>query len=136
MEEKFKTLKFIHGSICGGLFLIYILFGTISMEMFNFPSIGSSSSAWLFIPVAAFALGNILFQSQLKKIDKNDGLEENFRIYQTASIIRWSILEGAALLLLFIAPEFIVFGFCIIIYMAYLRPSENKMNTDLQKIKY
>ncbi len=132
MSAKIRTLKIIHIAICAGILLVYLFIGNISIEILDFPSIGSSSSVYLFIPVAAFALGNILFNQQLKQVDRTLPLEDNFGTYQTASIIRWAILEGAAFLILFLAPQFTLFGLFIIIYMIFLRPTEDKMKTDLQ----
>ncbi len=133
MADKFRTLKIIHIAICAGVLLIYIFLGNLSLDIFDFPSIGSSSSALLFIPVAAFAIGNIVFRAKLKEAVKNLSLEENFGVYQTASIIRWAILEGAAFIILFLAPEFVLFGLLIIVYMIFLRPSEEQMKIDLQR---
>lgn len=132
MKDKIRTLKFIHLGICGGTLLIYVVLGNISLETLNFPSINSSSNYFLAIPLIAFVLGNFLFRSQLKKVDRNKSLEENLGIYQTASLIRLAILEGAAFLILLMAPEYLLFGIFVIIYMIYLMPSEARMKADLQ----
>ncbi len=132
MKEKIKALKFIHLAICGGTILFYIVLGNISRDTLIIPSMDSASNYFLAVPLIAFVLGNFLFKSQLKRADRNKSLEENLGIYQTASIIRLAILEGAAFIILLMAPEYLLFGIFIIIYMIYLIPSETRMKTDLQ----
>ncbi|MGB3345013.1 MAG: hypothetical protein WBA61_13985 [Aequorivita sp.] len=39
------------------------------------------SQMYLVIPILALAIGNFLFYSQLKKVDKNLKLEDNFSVY-------------------------------------------------------
>jgi len=53
--------------------------------------------------------------------------------YQTASIIRWTILEGAAFLMLLIYSEFLLFGILLIIYLALLIHTEAKIKRDLKQ---
>jgi len=132
MKDKIKTLKFIHLAICGGTILIYLVLGNISLETLNIPSMDSSSNYFLAVPLVAFVLGNFLFKSQLKQVDKTMSLEDNFGIYQTASIIRLAILEAAAFIILLMAPEYLLFGIFVIIYMMFLIPTETRMKTDLQ----
>lgn len=45
--------------------------------------------------------------------------------------MRWAILEGAAFLILFLKPDFVLFGLLIIIYLIFLRPTEERVNNDL-----
>ncbi len=130
MKEKIKVLRIIHLAICGGAILFYILSGAmINME---FPSLDSPSLPYLIIPFAALALSTILFKSQLKQANKSLNLEENMGVYQTASIIRYAILEGAAILILILAPDLLIFGILIILYLAILRPSEERIKRDLK----
>lgn len=102
------------------------------MDTLKIPTIDSSSIVFLLIPIMAFAVGNFLFKSQLKKVDTKLKIEDNMAIYQTASIIRWAVLEGAAFILLFINPDFAVFGMLVIAYLAFLRPTEESVKRDLQ----
>ena len=73
-----------------------------------------------------------MFKSQLKQVESQANLEEKLPVYQTASIIRWAILEGAAFLILFIKPDLLIFGILLILYLVYLRPTEEKIINDFQ----
>ena len=117
MTPNIKTLKIIHLAICSGVIFIYFFIG------------------YFMIPILAIILGNILFKSQLKQANPNLNLEEYLPIYQTASIIRWAILEGAALFILFLKSNFVLLGILIIAYLIYLRPTMDKIESDFSKIK-
>ncbi|MEG2100444.1 MAG: MFS transporter [Flavobacterium sp.] len=132
MTQKIKTLQIIHLAVCAGTILVYFFLGELSIEKLkNIPSIDSSSIAYVFIPVLAFVLSAFLFKSQLKQIDPKLKTEDKLPVYQTASIMRWTVLEGAAFLILFLKPDFILFGILIIIYLFFLRPTEERINNDL-----
>ncbi|MFB9079138.1 MFS transporter [Flavobacterium procerum] len=135
MTEKIKTLRIIHLAVCAGVLLIYFMVGNISIEhLKKIPAIDSSSVVYVFIPILAVVLGNFLFKSQLKQIDKKKSIESQLPIYQSASIMRWAVLEGAAFLILFLKPDFVLFGFLIIIYIIVLRPTEERIKNDLQDL--
>lgn len=131
MNEKIKTLQIIHLGICAGTIIAYFIVGDISLETLNIPVIDSNSILYLVIPVLAFVLSSILFKAQLKQIDPKLKLEDKLPVYQAASIMRWAVLEGAAFLILFMKPEFILFGILLIVYLLYLRPTEERITNDL-----
>ena len=131
MNEKIKTLQIIHLGICAGTIIAYFIVGDISLETLNIPAIDSNSILYLVILVLAFVLSSILFKAQLKQIDPKLKLEDKLPVYQAASIMRWAVLEGAAFLILFIKPEFILFGILLIAYLLYLRPTEERITNDL-----
>ncbi|MEZ0182436.1 MFS transporter [Flavobacterium oncorhynchi] len=132
MTQKIKTLQIIHLAVCAGTILVYFFLGELSIEKLkNIPSIDSSSIVYVFIPVLAFVLSTFLFKSQLKQIDPKLKTEDKLPVYQTASIMRWTVLEGAAFLILFLKPDFILFGLLIIIYLIFLRPTEERVNNEL-----
>lgn len=131
MTEKIKALQIIHLGICAGTIIAYFIVGDLSLETLNIPAIDSNSIIYLVIPVLAFVLSSILFQAQLKQIDPKLKLEDKLPVYQTASIMRWAVLEGAAFLILFLKPEFILFGILLIVYILYLRPTEERITNDL-----
>ena len=135
MKQKISTLRMIHLAICGATIMLYLVLGNFSMALLDFPTLGSSSSYILAVPLVAFILSTYLFKMQLKRVDREKSLEENMGVYQTASIIRLAILEGAAFIILLMAPEFILFGIFIIMYMLYLIPTEPKIETDIASIK-
>jgi len=136
MTEKFRTLQIIHLSLIAGITIIYFLIGDIqSMDFLKLPKITSSTFIYLLIPLAAIILGNILFKQQLGNVQSNLTLEEKLGPYQTASLIRWSLLEGAAFFIVFIKKDFIIIGLILIIYMAILKPTIEGMKRDFQTIE-
>ncbi|WPO76965.1 MFS transporter [Flavobacterium sp. KACC 22761] len=133
MSEKIKTLQIIHLGICAGTIVAYYILGDLSIEKLRIPNIDSSSIIYVAIPVVAFVLSTFLFKSQLKQINPKLKLEEKFPIYQTASIMRWAVLEGAAFLILILKPDFILFGILILIYLIFLRPTAERIDNDLSE---
>jgi uncharacterized membrane protein YoaK (UPF0700 family) len=132
MTEKIKTLQIIHLAICAGIIVAYFMIGNLSLDSLKIQSIDASEIIFVAIPILAFVLSNFLFKSQLKQANPKQKLEENLPVYQTASIIRWAILEGAAFIILFLSQKFLLFGILIILYLAFLRPTEDRINNDLQ----
>lgn len=132
--QKIKTLQTIHLAICAGMTAAYVFAGNLTLEKLTKFNIDSQSAVYLLIPIAAFALSQMLFKSQLKQADPRAKLEDKLPIYQTASIIRWAILEGAAFVILFVKPELIVFGLLIVFYLIYLRPNADRMQRDFEKL--
>lgn len=132
LPEKIRTLKIIHLAILGGVILLYVLIGDISMEILHIPPLDTLSMTFFAMPFFAFALGNLLFHQQLKKADRKLSPNDNFGVYQTGSIIRWAILEAAAFIILFLAPEHLIFGIFTILILAFLRPTETRVEAALQ----
>ena len=132
MIQKLKTLKLIHLAICAGMILAYIFAGQFTIEQLKGQEIDTDDLIYLAIPIGAFLLSNFMFKNNLKQADPKANLEDKLPIYQTASIIRWAILEAAAFLILFMKPDLIIFGIILIIYIAFLRPTEDKMVSDFQ----
>jgi len=133
MTEKLKTIKIIHLFLCAGVIAMYVFMGNLTQpETLKMPVIDNASMVYLVIPVLAFFMGNFMYKLQIKKVTSNTSLNDKFMIYQTASIIRWSIIEGLAFVLLFLQPNFIVFGFLMIIYLLFLRPSEDQFKRDFE----
>ena len=135
MNQKLKTLQIIHLSICAGVILGYVILGDFSLEVLQMPIVDSNSIIYAIIPLIAFVFSNFIFRSQINKIDAKVSFDEQFPLYQTASIVRWAILEGAAFVLLILKKDFILFGILLIVYLLLLFPSEFKVKSDLEKIK-
>ena len=132
MEEKLKVIKIIHLALCAGLVMAYILVGNVTSINFNMPPLSQSNIIYVLIPVIAYVFSNFMFKTQLKNADRKLKPEDNMALYQTASIIRWAILEGAAFIILFLNKDFILFGILIIIYLALIHPTEDRIKSDLK----
>ncbi|SFE48708.1 MFS transporter [Flavobacterium xueshanense] len=133
MNEKIKVLQIIHLAICAGTVIAYLFIGQLSIESLKIAIIDFSDLIYFAIPILAFFVSNFLFQSQLKHVDVKLKPEENLPIYQTASIIRWAILEASALVILFLKQDLLILGILIIVYLVFLRPTEDRVNSALSK---
>ena len=132
MQEKLKVIKMIHIALCVGLVIAYIFIGDVTSISFNIPELSQSNIIYVLIPVIAYVFSNFMFKTQLKNADRKLKPEDNMAVYQTASIIRWAILEGAAFLILVLNKDFILFGILIILYFALIHPTEDRINSDLK----
>lgn len=130
ISEKITTLKIIHLAMCAGTIMAYIFTGEFTMAHLQTLNMNTEDLIYLVIPVAAFFISNYLFRSQLKQVEPKLPAEQKISVYQTASITRWAIIEGAAFLILFIKPELLIAGIVLLLYLLFLRPSENQMNKD------
>ncbi len=134
MEQQLKVFKIIHLALIAGLILAYYFLGDLgNLTDLTFPTVNSENYIYLFIPIAAFIVSNLLFKHFVSKIDNNLSVQQKLVSYQSASIIRWAILEGAAFLILLIYPEFLLFGILLIIYLALLIPTEARIKRDLKQ---
>ena len=134
MTEKIKTLQIIHLALCAGLIIAYFVIGEISVEKLKtIPIIDVSSIVFAILPFLAIIMANFIFKSQLKQVDRKLKLEDKLPVYQTASIIRWAILEGVAFIILILKPDFLIFGILVIIYLIFLRPTEERISSDFSE---
>ncbi|PRX56888.1 MFS transporter [Flagellimonas meridianipacifica] len=135
MNEKLKPIKIIHIGLCVGVTLAYFFLGDLqTLEFLNVPNIDSNTVIYLLIGVSAIFLGNMVYKQQLKVVDAKLSLEERVGTYQTANIIRWALLEGAAFLILILKKELLVIGLFLILYMIFTKPSLEGMKRDFAQV--
>ena len=125
MDQKIKTLKIIHLALVAGVALAFTFLGNFK-TMFNMV-IDNSSLLYAFIPAIAYVASNFMFKNMLRKVQKDASNEEKFAIYQTASIARWAIIEGACFLILILKPDFLLLGVILLIYLILLTPKETQI---------
>lgn len=126
----------IHLALLAGMSFAYFFLGNLSSpDSFKIPEIDASSVIFVLLPFLAIGLSIFLFKNAIAKIDKSVPLENVLGQYQTASLIRWAILEGAAFVILIVKPDFILFGILIILYFLSLRPSVGRIKADLNNFK-
>ena len=112
--------------------MIYFLIGDLqTLDFLKLPAIDTSILIYLLIPFGAIVLGNVLYKKLLQAMDPQSNIERQFGTYQTACMVRWALLEGAALILLFVKPTLSLIGLLLIVYLLFLRPSEASMKKDI-----
>ncbi len=133
MAKQLRIAKLIHLALLMGLLLAYFILGNLDNII---PSaIDTKSIVYVLIPIGAIFGSLFIFKNLVSKIDPKLPIEEKIMPYQSALIVRWAILEGAAFVILFLKPDFILFGFLIIIYFMTLRPTQQKVENDLNLVK-
>lgn len=129
MEQQIKVLKIIHLALLAGVTLAYFVLG----DMFNLqsPKLEGENLYYIFIPAIAVLLSNVLYKNALSKIDKKASKQQKLAQYQSASIMRWAVLEAGAFLILILKPELILFGILLLFYLLLIRPTEQKIENEL-----
>ncbi|TDQ22794.1 MFS transporter [Tenacibaculum caenipelagi] len=122
MNQKIKTLKIIHLAMVGGVTLGYTFLGDFK-TIFNMV-IDDSSLLYAFIPAIAYVFSNLMFKNTLKTIKNDAPVEEKLAVYQSASIIRWAIIESACFILIILKPDFLLLGVILLIYLILIAPKE------------
>ncbi|REH46431.1 hypothetical protein C7448_108102 [Tenacibaculum gallaicum] len=125
MDQKIKTLKIIHLALVAGVTLAFTILGDFKI-MFNMV-IDNSSLLYAFIPAIAYVASNFMFKNMLRKVQKDASNEEKLAIYQSASIARWAIIEGACFLILILKPDFLLLGVILLIYLILLTPKKTQI---------
>lgn len=133
MKPNIKTLQIIHLALCAGVIVAFTILSNINSisDIFNITEVSTDDYLYIAIPLIAFVASNFIYKLLLKKVDENATEDFNFSVFQTASIARWAILEGSAFVILFLKPEFILFGILILIYLILLRPTEHRFKNDI-----
>jgi DMSO reductase anchor subunit len=137
MQSPLKTLQIVHMALVTGVTMAYIVIGQInSLEFFNISKLNNTSLLVVLGVVMVALISNLIYNQVLMQISKTATNQEQFAKYQTANIIRLAVLEGTALLILFLQNDVLFMGLLLIVYMILLRPTENRMKHDLNKSRF
>lgn len=137
MQSPLKSLQIVHMALVTGVTMAYIVIGQInSLEFFNISKLNNTSLLVVLGVVMVALISNLIYNQVLMQISKTATNQEQFAKYQTANIIRLAILEGTALLILFLQNDVLFMGLLLIVYMILLRPTENRMKHDLNKSRF
>jgi hypothetical protein len=133
-----KVLSIIHLALCSGVFIFsFIMFSkTNSTEII----LDNSNDIFKYIipsaAIIAIFLSNFLFKNQLNSISENADIKEKLIKYQSASIIKYAVLEGTALLSVVIYSSttnflYLLIALGMLFYMILQRPTASKIIADL-----
>ncbi len=147
-KQYFKTAKVIHGALVGGV-VFFSLMVTYLMSGKDVERGYDTSVNIFYLLVGVFALaalfgGDYLFKMQIKKAKSQPGLAPKMIQYQTANIIKYGLVEGAALFatvsaLLTLSIWFLyIAGFMVLILASYYPSVERavkelSLNVEEQK---
>ncbi|WP_396637951.1 hypothetical protein [Maribacter sp. R77961] len=128
-----KTLSFMHLALVIGLSIFTVLAFTQN-KGFNTET-GRENMLLYVVPIAAL-LGyfgsQLLFKKLLLKISDTDSLEEKLKKYQSASHIKYALIEAPAFLALFVYYNSgnalpMVIAVCLLVYLFVQKPSKQKI---------
>jgi len=139
MEVKtfLKTLKFMHLALVLGLSIFTIIAITQTKE-FNTATDSGNLLLYL-VPVMAL-LGyfgsQFLFKKSLSKVTKTNSLPEKLKKYQSASHVKYALIEAPAFFALFVYYSSgnalpLIIAICLLAYLFVQRPSKQKIGTNL-----
>ena len=132
------TLTIIYYGLC----LSPVLFGLFLFYSSNDPGFNAYDSeeplwaAVVLMFLGALVLNGFIFKILLKGVSANKSLKDKLTTYQTASLMRYALLEGPALFAVIVFSFtnnvfYLVLGAILIAYLFLLRPSINKIVADL-----
>ena len=133
-----KTISIIHLALMSGL----LLFGTyVYLQNNEWELILSNSNDIFFfiVPVLAISgilLGNYLYKKQIDTLSNNNSLKGKLVGFQTASLIKYALIEGPAFLGIRVSMNngnllYLIISTGLIAYFFTQRPTREKIERDL-----
>lgn len=122
MKEKFRVLIILYASLLAGI--IIFAFFTGSIDWNTILEISKAEMPYLLLPVVAIGLSEILYKNNMKQLETKSSVDERTAVYQSASVVRWAILEGSALVVI-VLPNIprinvlVIVAFYLIIFPRY-----------------
>jgi hypothetical protein len=118
------------------IFSLVILIVINNYSIFNFENIDLIYYLFPLIAMTVVYLSSIVFNNLLTKIERTHSLQEKLNKYQTASIIKYAMLEGSAILCIVTAlitahVIFIGIAWAIIAYLYLQKPTGDIVIKDL-----
>jgi hypothetical protein len=133
-----KIMSFLHLGIAATPIILGILFYTQSQgAQMNFDTSGDMLMA--IVPVVAIGsifLGDFVFKKMLNGLSKDSSLRDKLAKFQTASMIKYALLEGAALFAIVIFSNtqnlsYLIIGAFLIFFLLLQRPTKDKIERFL-----
>jgi beta-lactamase regulating signal transducer with metallopeptidase domain len=132
-----KTLSFMHLALVIGLSIFTVLAFTQNMD-FNTET--DTKNVLLYIVPIAALIGyfgsQFLFKKLLMRITDTDSLEEKLKKYQSASHLKYALIEAPAFLALFAYYNSgnalpLVIAVCLLVYLFVQKPSKQKILMEI-----
>ena len=133
-----KTISIIHlGLLAGPLIFGIYTYSTIKETKLDY---SDTNDIFLFLvplfAISGILVGNILFKEQIEKLKNNNSLREKLSGFQTASIIKYALLEGPALIGIVGFNDngnllYLIISGILILYFISQRPTNDIIETSL-----
>ena len=133
-----RIMSFLHMGIAATPIILGILF-YFNSEDPQFSTSGSDDMFLAIVPVVALAsifLGDFIFKKILGSVSQKNRLREKLGKFQTASILKYVLLEGASLFSMVIFSNtqnlvYLILGIVLILYLFLQRPTKQKIENAL-----
>lgn len=134
-----RIITIIHFALIFGV----VAFGGILYLLSYNPTLNWNESGEVFfyaVPILAVVcvlFGNILYKSRLDKLKEVSNLRDKLMEFQTASIIKYALLEGATLfsLVAFLQMNnllYLLIAGVLVVYNLFQRPTKERIINDLK----
>jgi hypothetical protein len=134
-----NTLKFIHSAMLMGI-LLFTIYIYITGKGFMVDFSEDHNVFVYLVPTLAilsYFISNYVFGKQLKDLTKLNSLKSKLILYLQACVVRFSFIEGAAILATIVFRLdnhifYLVISLLLILYLFKLRPTKKKIMIDLE----
>lgn len=133
-----RTTSIIHFALVAGVLIFgFVMFSITENQKLDLSYTGDVM--FFIVPIMAIAgifVGNYLYENTIKELVSKNTLREKLGGFQTASVIKYALLEGPALLGLvaFMNEEnqyFLIISILLVGWLIMQRPTRDKIERDL-----
>lgn len=132
-----KTLTIIHTALCAGL-ILFAVFAYYQNDDFTARMDPQAIFIYLvpIVAVAGYFLSQVLFKKQIQAISSEEQLSAKLGKYQSASLIKYALLEGPGFLALIAYfwsgnALYLVIAIALVAYLFVQRPTAEKIKKGL-----
>ncbi|WP_298518576.1 hypothetical protein [uncultured Kordia sp.] len=134
-----KTLTIIHFVLVAGLVILAGIFSydDIGTAKFSFDTTDMFLLIFPVIVISTLTMSRIMFQKMVQNAKNMEGLKKMLTQYQTASIVKFALIESPAMfgIVMYMVSKnatFIAISGVLILYLILQRPSKSKIENDLE----
>ena len=133
-----RTITIIHLALVAGVLILgFVMYSITENQKLELSY--SGDPMFFIVPIMAIAgilVGNYLYGNSIKGLTSKNSLQEKLAGFQTASIIKYALLEGPALLgLVAFMNEgnqyFLIISILLVLWLIMQRPTRDKIERDL-----
>ncbi|MGB5556108.1 MAG: hypothetical protein WBM83_15740 [Flavobacteriaceae bacterium] len=132
-----RTLSIVHLFFVVGL-VVFAIIAYWQLETFVTQIDGNDTLLYI-VPVVAligYFGSQFVFKQALKAIPKTDAIDTKLAKYKTATILKFALIEGAAILALIAFHGsgivlYFVIGICLIAYLIVQKPNYERLKNDM-----
>lgn len=133
-----RTITIIHFALVAGVLMFGVVMFTITLNQ-KLDLSYTGDAMFFVVPIFAIAgilVGNYLYRKTIKELSSKNTLREKLGGFQTASLIKYALLEGPALLgLVAFMNEgnryYLIISIFLVGWLFMQRPTRDKIERDL-----